>query len=232
MLLEHNKSESPDQVISCTWSDNSDCTNCNISGELDCKWQKHLLLRFYKGAGPLMIFAVIGFVLIGLNVSWIPALIYIGFWIFFFGFFEIKVLCSHCPYYAEEGKILHCLANHGTIKLWAYNPNPMNSFEKFGFLAGAFFFVFFPVLAEIYGLMKINRLPIVSDLLTYSLVGLIALGLIGGIFFFYILQKEICPKCVNFSCPLNRVPKKVLDAYLNKNPIMKKAWLDCGYQME
>ncbi len=232
LLLEHEKSKSQNLNITCTWNENSDCANCNIKGKLDCKWQNHLLLRFYKGAGPLMVFAIIGFIIIGLNVSWIPTLIYIGFWVFFFGFFEIKVLCSHCPYYAEEGRVLHCLANHGTIKVWAYNPNPMNSFEKFGFFAGALFFVFFPVLVEIYGLMEIYRLSIGSDLLIYSLLGLIILGLIGGIFFFYILQRNICPKCVNFSCPLNRVPKKIVDAYLNKNPVMKKAWLESGYQVE
>ncbi len=232
MILKTGGSESQNQEVTCTWDENSDCKNCSITGKLDCKWEKHLLLRFYKGAGPLMVFATIGFLIIGLYVSWIPAFIYVGFWIFFFGFFEIKVLCSHCPYYAEEGRVLHCLANHGTIKIWSYNPSPLNRFEKFGFLAGAVFFVFFPVLVEIYGLTKINQLSTRSDLLIYVLLGLILLGIIGGIFFFYVLQKNICPKCVNFSCPLNKVPKKIVNAYLELNPIMKKAWIDSGYQFD
>ena len=56
---------------------------------------------------------------------------------------EIRVLCSHCPYYAEEGRILHCLANHGTIKLWKYHPEPMRFWEKLGFLGGIIFFLYF-----------------------------------------------------------------------------------------
>ena len=225
-------SESLTDNATCTWDESSDCLNCSINGKLDCKWQKHLLVRFYKGALPLMIFAVVGFLLIGFTISWIPAILYIGFWIFFFGFFEIKVLCSHCPYYAEEGRTLHCLANHGSLKIWAYNPSPMNIFEKFGFLAGALFFVFFPVVAEIYGLLEIYRSSSSVDLIGLILFGLILLGLLGGFYFFYVLQKKTCPKCVNFSCPLNRVPKNLVNAYLEQNPVMKEAWINAGYQFE
>jgi hypothetical protein len=218
--------------LTCTWDEESDCLNCEITGKLDCKWEQHLLIRFYKGALPLMIFAVVGFFIVGLLVSWIPAFLYVGFWIFFFGFFETRILCSHCPYYAEEGRILHCLANHGTIKIWKYNPNPLNSFEKVGFLGGALFFVFFPVLTELWGLIEIHRSLTNPSLVSFILLGLILLGITGGFFFFYILRKKICPKCVNFSCPLNKVPKTIVNAYLDKNPVMKEAWLKSGYHYE
>jgi hypothetical protein len=36
---------------------------------------------------------------------------------------------------------------------------------------------------------------------------------------------------VNFSCPLNNVPKELVDAYLVKNLIMKEAWEASGYKL-
>ena len=119
-----------DSRITCTWDEEADCMNCTIEGKLDCRWNRSLLMRFYKGGSLAMISGGVGLLSVGFLVSWLPLIIYVAFWIFFFGFFEIRVLCSHCPYYTEEGRILHCLANHGTIKLWDYHPEPMNIFEK------------------------------------------------------------------------------------------------------
>ena len=219
------------KCLTCTWDDTSDCEKCEVQGKLDCKWNRSLLLRFYKGAMPAMLFGGIGFIIVGLFVSLIPLLIYIVFWIFFFGFFEIRVLCSHCPYYAEDGRILHCLANHGTIKLWKYHPEPLNMFEKGGFLAGALFFVLFPIITEVYGISALLNQSNLANLYVILLIGLSVLSLIGGIYFFIVLQKNVCPKCVNFSCPLNKVPKEIVDTYLLKNPVMKKAWEASGYKI-
>jgi hypothetical protein len=36
---------------------------------------------------------------------------------------------------------------------------------------------------------------------------------------------------VNFSCPLNDVPKEVVDAYLERNPVMQRAWEESGYRL-
>jgi hypothetical protein len=85
----------------CTWDEEEKCLDCELKEGLDCRWEKPLLLRFYKGTSFAIIPAVLAFILVGLFVSWIPLLVYLIFWIFFFGFFEIRVLCSHCPYYAE-----------------------------------------------------------------------------------------------------------------------------------
>ena len=57
-------------------------------------------------------------------------------------------------------------------------------------------------------------------------------SLLGVFLFFGYLQITTCNHCVNFSCPLNRVPKQVVDAYLEKNPGMKEAWLNSGYKIE
>ncbi len=221
-----------DSKITCTWDQEADCMNCTIQGELDCKWNRSLLIRFYKGGSLAMISGGMGLLLVGLLVSWLPIIIYAVFWIFFFGFFEIRVLCSHCPYYAEEGRTLHCLANHGTIKLWNYHPEPMNRWEKLGFLGGALFFVAFPVIAELWGLYHLWIDEPEINFIILVLGALIVLSTLGGGLFFIFLHKKICPTCVNFSCPLNSVPKNLVDAYLKKNPIMREAWEKAGYQVD
>ena len=225
------KDEIGEGCLACTWDDESRCYECEIQDKLDCRWDKSLLMRFYKGGSIAMISGTVGLAIVGLFVSWIPLIIYGGFWIFFFGFFEIRVLCSHCPYYSEEGNILHCLANHGTIKVWKYHPEPMKFWEQLGFLGGAIFFVVYPVIGEIYGLFSIlnsSSLEGVSLLLGI----LIILSTFGGFYFFRVLITRICPHCVNFSCPLNQVPKEVVDSYLMRNPVMKEAWELSGYVID
>jgi hypothetical protein len=49
--------------------------------------------------------------------------------------------------------------------------------------------------------------------------------------FFVILGKNTCSKCVNFSCFFSRVPKEVVDEYLKKNEVMRKAWEEAGYKI-
>ena len=62
----------------------------------------------------------------------------------------------------------------------------------------------------------------------YLWAGLTALG---TIVFFVILGRNTCLKCVNFSCLFNRVPKEVVDEYLKKNEVMRKAWEEAGYKL-
>ena len=228
MLKEESTNSLNEGCLMCTWKEEEHCYDCEIKDQLDCRWEKNLLLRFYKGGSLAMISSALGLIIVGLFISWLPLFIYAGFWIFFFGFFEIRVLCSHCPYYSEEGKILHCLANHGTIKLWKYHPEPMKSWEKFGFLSGAMFFVLFPVLAEIYGIIRLIDQSSMQGIL-FGLIILTILSIFGGYLFFLVLVGKICPKCVNFSCPLNSVPKEIVDKYLERNPVMKEAWESNGY---
>ncbi|EHQ35617.1 hypothetical protein [Methanoplanus limicola] len=39
-----------------------------------------------------------------------------------------------------------------------------------------------------------------------------------------------CSRCVNFSCPLNTVEKRIFDEYLLKNDVMMDAWKKYGYK--
>ena len=118
--------------------------------------------------------------------------------------------------------------NYRTIKLWKYHPEPLKLWEKLGFLGGALFFVLYPIIVEIYGLLEITNSTFQGEI-TILLGLLIILSTFGGFYFFWVLTKNICPSCVNFSCPLNRVPKEIVDKYLMRNPIMKEAWEASGY---
>jgi hypothetical protein len=39
-------------------------------------------------------------------------------------------------------------------------------------------------------------------------------------------------RCINFSCPINAVPKPLVDSYLKNNPVMRLAWEKSGYRLD
>ena len=51
------------------------------------------------------------------------------------------------------------------------------------------------------------------------------------VFFSFLILRR-CNSCPNFSCPFNGVKKEVVDSFLNKNPVMKKAWENEGWEKE
>ena len=194
----------------CTWQDEKECEDCPIQAHLNCRFNWGDLAYFMIIFLPPAAAAVAGMILGGFGwylFGWL------GYAIFFFFVWEARVLCSHCPYWAEGGRVLHCLANHGVIKLWRYHPEPMSRSEQVQFLVGAGIMVFFPLPFLILGGQIV-------------LAGIMALGLIS---FWVSLKKHVCTRCVNFSCPLNGVPKHIVDDYLHRNPIMRQAWEAKGY---
>lgn len=216
----------------CTWKEESSCTNCNINNELACRWDKRILNGFYGIMFPSLLTTVIGMILVGyLLNTWWPLISFVVYAFLMFGFFEIRFLCSHCPYYAEEGKVLHCLGNHGAYKFWKYQSGPMNGFERFMmyFLVATIFFLF-PLSAMGYGIFYIS--------INFSFYGLISLlGMIGitlanfisSVSAVHLLKTFFCKSCINFSCPLNTVDKPIIDEYLRKNEVMRKAWEKSGW---
>ncbi|MFX1443259.1 MAG: hypothetical protein ACFFHV_07600 [Promethearchaeota archaeon] len=194
----------------CTWKNSQICENCALKDNLKCKFNIKHLLSFLA---TFLIFAVpsiIGVIISG--YGWF-LLGWFGFWLFFFNFWETRILCRHCPFYAEEGNILHCNANYGCYKLWKYSPKPMNKVEKVQLVIG------FTIL---------SGYPLIFIILAKQYLFLI-ISLAGLMIFFGILLIKTCSKCINFSCPLNRVPKQVIDAYLKQNPLMKNAWEAADY---
>ncbi|HOO97450.1 MAG TPA: hypothetical protein PKV16_06850 [Caldisericia bacterium] len=217
------------KIVSCTWQDEAVCRGCDLSGELSCRWSGKLLVGFLLPAlafGLLAIFSII-IVSIASGVWW-TLYSYLGFWFFFFFFFEIKILCSHCPYYAQDSGILHCLANHGVPKIWRFDPRPMNRFEVVSLYVGFIIFGFFPIGVGVYGIYFSAVTDSISNLAHLGIIGLTVAMFLVIIAFFSTLLIYICPRCVNFSCPFNRVEKEIVKKYLDKNPAMRDAWQKAG----
>lgn len=197
----------------CTWQDDANCTGCSIEGGLNCRFNRGDLLYFLALFSPPAIAAVAGMIKSGFG-WWLAG--WIGYMVFFFFIWEARILCSHCPYWAEETRVLHCPANYGVIKIWRYHPEPMSTAEKVQFLVGAGALVGYPFPFLILG----------GEYL------LAVLTLAGFVSFVFSLKKNICTRCVNFSCPLNAVSKPTVDEYLSRNPVMRKAWEEHGYQLD
>lgn len=217
----------------CTWNENSDCESCPDQCKLHCKWDKRKLYAFFMMFFPFLVASWFGMAIVAkASGAWWPLVAYGTFYFVFFGFFEIRILCSHCPYYGgDSGFTLKCIANNGAMKIWKFHPEPMNRFEKASLVAGFVFLGGFPIYANFYGVYFVSR--------NYDMFGLIALlGMIAvasitvasSLSFFYVLRVYVCSKCVNFSCPVNAVPKDVVDEYLRRNTVMLKAWEESGYR--
>jgi hypothetical protein len=171
------------------------------------------LVQFLLLAFGVFLPALLGMVLGGYGLYLIG---YAAFWVFFFGVFEIRILCSHCPYYAERGFTLHCPANYGLPKFWRYRPEPMKRWERVALLVCFAILFGYPLPFLVLGSQWV----------------LLALTVYAGIVWAVVMQRNVCNRCVNFSCPLNQVPKAVVDDYLRRNPVMREAWEASGYRLE
>ena len=98
------------------------------------------------------------------------------------------------------------------IKLWKYRSDPMNRSEQVQFLVGALLLVLYPLVFMILGH-------------EYLLAGI---GLVSATSFGYLLWRNICDRCINFSCPLNHVATEIRQAFLARNPLIARAWEDGG----
>jgi hypothetical protein len=143
-----------------------------------------------------------------LAAGWVPLVAWIGIIISFFGFIEIRVMCSHCPHYAEEGSTLKCWANYGAPKLWKYRPRPMSTAENVVFFAG---------LAAVFGY------PL-GSFVAGGRWFLLVLYLLVTTGFAVSLKRFLCSQCMNFACPLNGVPEPVRQLFWARHPLIREAW--------
>jgi hypothetical protein len=220
--------------IICTWDSGTDCIGCGNYGKLHCRWDRDILMTFYAIALPPLIAAIFGIILVNYLIgAWWSLAVYVIFLFVFFVLYEIRILCSHCPYYAEESIILHCLANHGMPKLWRYHPEPMNGFERISLIV-CFLIIFFlfPLAVQGYGMWFITvHYARDGSVALLGLTGIALITILSGLAFFIVLRHFYCSRCVNFSCPLNSVPREVVDEFLRRNPVMREAWERCGYRL-
>jgi hypothetical protein len=179
-----------------------DCAECPVQGKIHCHFRAQDLAHFLIISMPGLVVGGAGVLAFGARhlVFWIA--IMVGF----FGFVEIRVMCAHCPHYAESGRALGCWANHGALKLWQYRPGPMTVIEKSIFFAG---------LVVIWG----YPLP---PLIMEGKWFLLMLYLLTNAGFFMTLKMFLCARCMNFACPLNAVENNARDQFLQRNPSVAK----------
>ena len=183
------------------------CKSCNVPGEISCHFSLKQLLHFLSIAIPPFF---IGFM--GLHYGlykWNVLAIWLGIIIAFFGFIEIRVMCSHCPHYAEpELKNLKCWANYGSPKVWKYRPGPMTKTETVIFLTCLTIVFLYPI-----------PLFFLKQQWFFTIIHLLTVTA-----FFSTLKSCICIKCMNFACPLNSVEEKSRNKFFKQNPRVAKAW--------
>jgi hypothetical protein len=196
----------------CIWEDKAGCHECPNDGKIQCHEDFHYSLWFMAGFMCFIIPLIIGF--IGLySVNLLLLGVALGFWIgylvIFFLAWEPRMLCSHCPYYAEGNtSTLHCYANHGLPKRIPFKPWPMSRSEQIQFITGLLLFIAIPL----------PFLWIGNQIIPLFLSG------IGFCIWLVILRTRVCNHCINFSCPLNKVPQDIIQEFLERNPTMREAW--------
>ncbi len=116
----------PDSSVPIATCDASGCEGCRAAESVQCHFGPGDLIHFYLISLPVFLVGGAGILAVGM----VPLLIWIGVLVAFFGFIEIRVMCSHCPHYAEEGSTLRCWANYGSPTLWKYRPGPMSTAEN------------------------------------------------------------------------------------------------------
>ena len=180
------------------------CHNCAVRQTLHCHFTAKDLTHFFLIMLPTFLLGGAGIYHAGgwWLVLWV--LIIIGY----FGFVEIRVMCSHCPHYAEEGSSLKCWANYGSPKIWKYRPGPMDLLEKVVFLSG---------FAIVWGY------PLYFLIIKFQFF-LLMVYLITVAGFFMTLKLFLCSQCMNFACPLNAVSDDVRRDFFKQNPEVAKAW--------
>jgi hypothetical protein len=94
------------------------------------------------------------------------------------------------------------------IKVYKYKPGPMSRAEKIQLII-----IFIILMGYPFPFLFLGG--------QYILAGIAAWG---AIIFFWTLRKYTCSKCLNFSCPLNCVPVEIMNAYIDKNPVIREAW--------
>ena len=222
MIKKNSKNEENLGLASeiCIWKKGFDCEGCNLENKLFCK--PHVKFSLYFG---LPLFIAIIPVIIGLIFTEFYNLLtvvliftgWIAYSLFFFFIWESRTICNHCPYYANDmQRTLHCPVDKGKLKTSKYDPGPMTLSDKLQFVIGATIFIFYP-------------LPFL--LIASQIISIIFL-LIGIIVWIIVIQLKVCPYCLNFSCPLNRAPISVRNEFLNRNPVIKQAWREKGYDLD
>jgi hypothetical protein len=193
------------KVLPCNVQTEPPCQDCALRTRLMCRYDPGDMLHFFILALPFFVTTIAGVIEAGYGrylFGWL------AFALFFFFIWEARVLCSHCPYWAEPSLVLHCHANYGVVKLWKYRPGPMSRSEQIQFALGALALLIYPIVFLLLGRQFL----------------LAAIAVVSGFSWGYLLRRHVCRRCINFSCPMNAVPKAIVMAYIQQNPLIHDAW--------
>jgi len=180
------------------------CTDCPAGRMVHCHFQGRDLTHFMVNVLPS--FVIGGAAIVRLSWWWLLpwGAIAVGY----FGLLEIRVMCSHCPHYAEAGRSLKCWANYGSPKLWAYRPGPMSRMETFWFYAGLATILGYPLGFLLAGGQWLLLVLYVLSVTAASTT----------------LKMAFCAQCMNFACPLNEAGEDARRAFFERNPTVAQAW--------
>ena len=210
----------------CTFNSKSNCNNCKNQNKLDCKLDKNQQKVSMLAIFSSLILGVFGLILTGLITgNWWILIFYIFFSLLFFVVIENRITCSHCPYYAEKSIHLNCPGNSIFPKIWKYHPEPMNRYEKFGSIIGFLLIGIVPLVSQLYSIwFFLSNNPNASWIIIIGLIGVLLATILSLLMFFSLYLLTFCPRCINFSCQFNKAPKELINEYLKRNPVIKKAW--------
>jgi hypothetical protein len=227
-----------DSHEACTWLPESNCAEngCKLQGPLACRWNPWEY-NFIMGIiqTPPVLIMLCAFTIVGvITGNWWSMAIFGWVMIMWPLGLETFVLCRHCPYFSDNKKTLTCWALRYMPKWWKYNPRPLNRMEKFVVVYLLFIIPMFlwPVGWTVYGVYYMaTNYQAFGQAALLGMIGMCFAVAVCGIQFFLVLWANNCPRCVNFSCPFNKVPKERVDAYLMMNPGMMEAWIKQGYKL-
>ena len=182
-----------------------DCTECPVEGHLLCVHTPLDLARFY-GIFAIWLVPFLAGMIIGRH--WAGLSVWGGLAVIFFEYAEARVLCRHCPHYAEPGFFLRCHANWGLPKIPALDPSPLSRREKGMWLVWvAVLFLYF-----------------IPFFWAGGEWGFLGTSLAATVFVAWYLQRHQCRRCYNLSCPVNRVPEAVRKEFFKNYPAFARAW--------
>ncbi len=210
----------------CTLDNNSNCDKCKNQNKLDCKLDKKQQKMSMLVVFSSVLIGIYGLIIFSLITSiWWVLIFYLIFISLFFFAIETRLTCAHCPYYAENKRHLDCLGNNFFPKIWTYRPEPMKTYEKIGSFTGFVLISMIPILFQLYGIwFYLSNNSDAQNILIYVLIGLLLTTILSFTTFYSMFLLTFCPRCINLSCPFNKVPKELADEYLRRNPIIKEAW--------
>ena len=101
----------------------------------------------------------------------------------------------------------------------------MKRYEKIGSTLGFVLIGLVPILSQLFSIwFFLSNNPNSSLILVLGLFGVLLATILSFIMFYSLFLLTFCSRCINFSCPFNKVPQNLVDEYLNRNPILKDAW--------